>query len=128
MCNPKLGFSIYMGFACEVWQTYELGYTFPCPESWWTAQAMRYERLWVIWGMGYDRSTYTLQGIVTGIEYVRLCFSSLFTWLNHRDAREIIGTEVSATKRNGSGEQEEIEQINTHTGLDILQTNKLIRI
>ena len=43
--------------------------------------------------------------------------------------REIIDIEdVSTTKRNRDSEQEEIEQINTHTKHDILQRNRRIRI
>jgi hypothetical protein len=36
--------------------------------------------------------------------------------------------DVSTTKGNEDGEQGEIEQINTHTKLDILQRNRLVRI
>ena len=43
--------------------------------------------------------------------------------------REIIGIgDISTTKRNRDSEQEEIEQMNTHTEHDILQRNRLIRI
>ena len=43
--------------------------------------------------------------------------------------REIIDIgDVSMTKRNRDSEQEEIEQINTHTKHDILQWNRHIRI
>ena len=42
--------------------------------------------------------------------------------------REIIDIgDVSTTKRNRDSEQEEIEQINTHTKHDILQRNRHIR-
>ena len=34
--------------------------------------------------------------------------------------------DVSTTKRNGDGEQEEIGQTNSHTKLDILQRNRLM--
>ena len=44
------------------------------------------------------------------------------------DVREIIDIgDVSTTKRNRDSEQEEIEQINTHTQHDILQRNRHIR-
>jgi hypothetical protein len=36
--------------------------------------------------------------------------------------------DVSTTKGTEDGEQGEIEQINTHTKLDILQRNRLVRI
>ena len=43
--------------------------------------------------------------------------------------REIIDIgDVSTTKRNRDSEQEEIEQIDTHTKHDILQRNRHIRI
>ena len=43
--------------------------------------------------------------------------------------REIIDVgDVSTTKGNRDSEQEEIEQINTHTKHDILQRNRQIRI
>ena len=43
--------------------------------------------------------------------------------------REIIDIgDLSTTKRNRDGEQEEIEQTSTHTKHDILQRNRLIRI
>ena len=42
---------------------------------------------------------------------------------------EIIGIgDVSTTKRNVDSEQEEIEQINTHTKHDVFQRNRLITI
>ena len=51
------------------------------------------------------------------------------TELNDRDVREIIGiVDVSTTKKNGDIKEEEIEQINIHTKVDILQINWLIRI
>ena len=53
----------------------------------------------------------------------------LIVTINCRDIRETIGIgDTSTTKRNGDSEQEAIEQINTHTKLDILQRNGLIRI
>ena len=53
----------------------------------------------------------------------------MYTLLNHRNVEGIIGIgDVSITKVNGDGEQEEIEQINTHTKVVILQRNRLIRI
>ena len=43
--------------------------------------------------------------------------------------KEIIDIgDVSTTKRNRDSEQEEIEQINSHTKHDILQRNRHIRI
>jgi len=39
---------------------YGLWYAFPRPPSQWTAGAMGYKRLWVIWVMGYDRSNCTI--------------------------------------------------------------------
>ena len=54
-CNPKLGSKIY-GFCHQTPMGYGLWYAFPHPPSRWTAGAMGYKRLWVIWVMGYDRS------------------------------------------------------------------------
>lgn len=59
----------------------------------------------------------------------KFCFFSVYTCHNHRDIRGIIGIEdVSANKGDRNGEQEEIQQINIHTKLDILKRYKLIRI
>ena len=53
----------------------------------------------------------------------------MHTWINDRDVGGIIGIEdVSTTKGDWDGEQEEIEQINTHTKVDILKENMLIKI
>ena len=54
-CNPKLGSKIY-GFCHQRPMSYGLWYAFPHPPSQWTAGAMGYKRLWVIWVIGYDRS------------------------------------------------------------------------
>ena len=60
---------------------------------------------------------------------VEILFLLMYTWLNHGHVIETIGIEfVSTTKGNGDHKQEEIQQINTYTELDISQRNRLIRI
>ena len=59
----------------------------------------------------------------------KFCFSSVATWLNHRDLREIIDIgNISTTKRYGDDEQEEIEQISRHTIFNVSQRKWPIRI
>jgi hypothetical protein len=46
-------------------RTYGLWYAIPCERSWWTAWAMGFKGLWVIRGMGYERSDCIYIGTLT---------------------------------------------------------------